>query len=83
MKITPKMKSKKNECVSYEDLKPGDGFICDGALFVVSDDYDERLAMRFGTQRAYSLTECVEYEGMCAMGQTLLPVDIEIKWTKK
>jgi len=72
-KVTPKIPTGRSEFVGFDDLKPGECFIVDGELWMVTD-YGDPVAVSLVTGKLK--TEC------CDFFQSLLPVDVKIKWRR-
>jgi len=74
MKVTPRIRGPKNYC-DYADLGYGDVFTWHGDLYIKIRDTDVE------EQLAVNLTSGDWSNNMC--GESVLPVDAEIKWAKK
>lgn len=72
-RISPKINIKIPYLPDYIDLNAGDCFIWNDSLCIKPEETDDQCAV--------DLENGSIYEDMC--GELVMPVDVEIKWTKK
>jgi len=70
----PKIPTEKSELVNFDDLKPQDCFLYQGKLWMISGDRNDQVSFCLSNGE----TDC----DFCERGQTLLPVNVEIKWSR-